>query len=195
MKISYLKAWRALRQLGIRPLLVWRNRNMAMTAYPDALPLDCFRTVVQNIRQKTVVENKAEFAHCLWNVQGYAQSMLLGAGGVHGGFGAGPVAGRTAPEDDDNLKEVASALQDYEGEMAKSENFATAMATAPPEHGSALSVITQLVPAVLQLLIQLGVIKTAGDAPRTGVRHGQLESEQPAEETETRKTEIRERKK
>lgn len=156
---------------------------MAMVSYPTALPLDCFRTVVSDIQTRQVVQDKANFAQCLWNVQGYLQGMLLGTGAEHvSGFGAAP--GRDLSQDE-NLRAVAEALQQFQGEMARSENYATAMATAPPEQGFWISVILQAVPVILQLLQQLGVFQMAGAAPVLAPLHSSQQGEGASQARET----------
>ena len=49
-----------------------------MTPYPADLPVLETRNVINIARSGEIASKKAEFAHDLWVVQGYAQSRLLG---------------------------------------------------------------------------------------------------------------------
>lgn len=49
-----------------------------MTPYPDSLPLEEIKTIVNIIRAKEAVEKKAELAYSGWIVIGYALNKALG---------------------------------------------------------------------------------------------------------------------
>jgi hypothetical protein len=48
-----------------------------MINYPVELPVEAVQSLIEMIRTKSI--DKARFGHCLWNVQGYAQSKILGS--------------------------------------------------------------------------------------------------------------------
>lgn len=50
-----------------------------MVAYPSELPLNEVKSLISIIRSNEIAAKKAEFAHSLWVVQGYAQSKLIGS--------------------------------------------------------------------------------------------------------------------
>lgn len=49
-----------------------------MTLYPVEVPLFEIRKIIQIVKEGSYVEKRADFAHAIWVVQGYAQSKLLG---------------------------------------------------------------------------------------------------------------------
>lgn len=51
----------------------------AMVAYPSELPLNEIKSLITILRANEIAAKKAEFAHSLWVVQGYAQSKLIGS--------------------------------------------------------------------------------------------------------------------
>ena len=52
--------------------------DLNMSAYPTELPLEQIKSLISILRANEVAAKKAEFAHSLWVVQGYAQSKLIG---------------------------------------------------------------------------------------------------------------------
>ncbi len=52
---------------------------MSHVAYPSAFPVDCVGEIISIIRAGEIVAQKAEFANCVWSLQGYAQSVLIGS--------------------------------------------------------------------------------------------------------------------
>lgn len=49
-----------------------------MVAYPTDLPLAEIKNIVAIVRAGEIAAKKADFAHDVWIVQGYAQSRILG---------------------------------------------------------------------------------------------------------------------
>lgn len=49
-----------------------------MTLYPVEVPLFEIRKIIQIVKDNSYFEKRADFAHAIWVVQGYAQSKLLG---------------------------------------------------------------------------------------------------------------------
>lgn len=47
--------------------------------YPEKFPKHCIKELVKIVRDGQILERKEEFALHAWNVQGYAQSMIVGA--------------------------------------------------------------------------------------------------------------------
>src|ERR1044072_7736515 len=47
-----------------------------MTPYPDTLPVEAVRSLTEMIRTRSI--DRTKFGLALWNVQGYAQGMILG---------------------------------------------------------------------------------------------------------------------
>lgn len=104
-----------------------------MTAYPQSLPLECISAVVSMVRNREVAEKKAEFAHCVWEIQGFAQKSLLGEG-EHNFGDAGPWS-------EAELTECATALKDFQDE--------------PPTFGATEE--EAIDPATLMILVQLAI--------------------------------------
>jgi hypothetical protein len=145
---------------------------MAMTEYPSSLPMDCFKTVAEILRGRELMERKAEAAHCLWNVQGYLQGILLGVGPAHtfgASYGANLEKKRDEAANDANLRELAQELQDLDRDLQSGESFGVSAATQPVDSQFNPAVFLTLVPAILQLLEALGVFKRAGASPTRGV--------------------------
>lgn len=55
-----------------------KGKNVPMTTYPQALPIECAQTMIRIIRDREVQTKRVEFAHCAWQVQGYVQKVLIG---------------------------------------------------------------------------------------------------------------------
>lgn len=106
-----------------------------MTPYPQSLPLDCITRIVGLIRNREVSANKAEFFHCVWEVQGFAQKSLVGD--ADHSFGASPVVGYDA-----ELRDCCAALKDFHDD---GESFG---ATAADE---------SLDPATIIMLVQVAI--------------------------------------
>lgn len=135
-----------------------------MVAYPPTLPLECVMTVTTIIRERKVAEKKAQFGHCLWNVQGFAQKTLLGEDTAHAtGFGA---AREASPE---QIQDMAVALDTF-----ATENGQYGSTADEDEAGNAgIIVLLQLVPIIIAALKQLGWIKKNqqfGSSPTSEVR-------------------------
>lgn len=161
-----------------------------MLAYPTVLPIDCAKNLFEIIRNREVSERKEELAHCLWNVQGYAQGLLLGAGPAHEAhlFGSGTKtveARREAAQKDGELQEIGEALMQFQGDLAAN----------PPEFGASptakafnWALIMQMVPVILQLLKELGIIKTEVAVPGfIGAAPGDFPTEEAPKETHKKK--------
>lgn len=58
---------------------------MDHVAYPETLPLACVLDMGRILRDRKIMEEKVVFAEHFWNVQGYAQRVLLGTseGNLH----------------------------------------------------------------------------------------------------------------
>jgi len=52
---------------------------MVQVAYPLEFPLDEIQDCIRIVTGKTILEEKQLFAAAAWNVQGFAQKMLLGS--------------------------------------------------------------------------------------------------------------------
>lgn len=137
--------------------------------YPSVLPLDCSKNLFEIIRNRQLMERKEEAAHCLWNIQGYVQGLLLGPGPAHeaGLFGSGTKtteARRNAAIEDGQLKEIGEELLKLHGELVAD----------PPQFGASptagavnWALWLQMIPTILQMLKDLGIIKT--DVPVPGI--------------------------
>jgi len=107
-------------------------------------------TVTSIIRERKLAEKKAQFGHCFWNVQGFAQKTLLGEDTDHA-TGFGSVAKEVKPE---QMQEMAAALEDL-----RTENGHYGSTADEDEAGNAgILVIIQMIPVLLALLKQLGWI-------------------------------------
>ena len=51
-----------------------------MTDYPQNVPFLEASNIISAIRSGSIVENRAQFAHSIWVIQGYAQSYVFGDG-------------------------------------------------------------------------------------------------------------------
>jgi hypothetical protein len=49
-----------------------------VTPYPASLPLDAVQTIIDAIRDRTVVSDRANFAKAVWVLEGYALRSALG---------------------------------------------------------------------------------------------------------------------
>ena len=49
-----------------------------MTFYPVEVPLVEIRKIIQIVKNGSYAEKRADFAHAIWVVQGFAQSKLFG---------------------------------------------------------------------------------------------------------------------
>ena len=52
---------------------------MSSLVYPVTLDMHCATFILNALKNSTVMDDKQQFAACLWNVQGYLQGLLLGA--------------------------------------------------------------------------------------------------------------------
>lgn len=145
-----------------------------VVAYPVSLPMDCFRTVTEILRDRAVMDRGAEFAHCLWNVQGFIQKLALGEGPAHASsaFGARQQQLRENAANDQNLKELAKQLQDFQGEVNSGEANSMMMAAGPNDSQFNPVMVLSAVSQILALLKSLGVFSSAGDQVDRGVAHG-----------------------
>lgn len=143
-------------------------------AYPVSLPMDCFRTVTEILRDRAVMDRGAEFAHCLWNVQGFIQKLALGDGPAHasGSFGAAAQQRREQAANDQNLKELARQLQDFQGEVNSGEANSMMLAAGPNDSQFNPVAVLSAVSQILALLKMLKVFNSAGDQVDRGVAHG-----------------------
>lgn len=135
-----------------------------MLEYPSVLPLDCSKRLFEIISQRALAERKEEFAHCFWNVQGYVQGLLLGKGPAHEAnlFGSGTKtirSRRDAAQNDDELREIGEGLLKLQDQLVND----------PPQFGANRgegafnwALILQMIPVVIQMLKELGVLKTEG---------------------------------
>lgn len=48
--------------------------------YPTDVPVDAVKNIIQTVQQGKIVSDEANFAKEIWNVQGFAQSHIFGAG-------------------------------------------------------------------------------------------------------------------
>ena len=87
-----------------------------MSTYETGLPLDSVKTVAMMVKDKTALENKAEFAFHLWNTQGYLQGLTLGNPNAKFGSPGTEAEGRGALEELSCLQEYGSivAYADYD---------------------------------------------------------------------------------
>lgn len=125
----------------IRTLIkMWKTN---MTAYPTQLPLDAVQKLIEIVKTKAIQERKAEFGLAAWNVQGYAQSMLLG----------NPLAQAMFQQDDTSaLDELALVLVEHQ------QNGMTFSAQDEQEQLDLNSIMTVLT-VILELLKSLGILK------------------------------------
>lgn len=82
---------------------------MAHVAYPASFPTECISDLISIVRDgmDELIKRKAEAGLHIWNIQGFAQSVLLGS--PDGPFGA--LSDDDAAEANDNLVEFANAFQ------------------------------------------------------------------------------------
>lgn len=52
---------------------------MSSILYPTTLDMHCAAFILNALKNNTIMDDKEQFASCLWNVQGYLQGLLLGA--------------------------------------------------------------------------------------------------------------------
>lgn len=141
---------------------------MSHVAYPSTLPKDCVLRAIEILRAGQVADRGAELAEDIWNVQGYVQNLLIGPAPDHTKFGASEAVAKKAhnaelqkAKESADLRELAAACQDAVGEVQKGE-FGMSSAAAPTAERPWLELLIKNLPMLLQLLIQLGVFKTAG---------------------------------
>ena len=123
-----------------------------MVEYPAMLPLDAAQICIEIVKNRQIQERKVEFAHAAWNVQGYAQSVLLGKLPTY-----------TGPEMDEKFQELAEAFEDAElsGQMFGAEN---------PEDAESVVVVLTIIGTIVQILSALGFFKRdeEDDTPAVG---------------------------
>jgi len=127
---------------------------MAHTQYPNSLDLTCAQYVFQTIKDKTIVENKVKFAHCIWSLTGFLLRTVVGI-----------------PEDDSHEKtfgdthgyaasfshEEKAMLQAICNECSDMMANPITMEDPDPIAGFDISSLISLIPMILQLLQALGI--------------------------------------
>jgi hypothetical protein len=81
--------------------------------YPESLPLDEIKNVVNLVRNGQVKEKVKEFAHDVWIVQGYAQGMIIGNPDVDFSL-----MSQSAGDAVDALEKLAASEDTMEAQMA-----------------------------------------------------------------------------
>lgn len=110
---------------------------MAAVAYPAGLPVSCGSEIVRIVTSKRIVEERAQFGHCLWVCQGFLQSVVLGNPPEH------DHAFSAVGDEDEQLTAVYDALSPLVGFGAGSEDAAI----TPAE----ILVVVQLVLKLIEL--------------------------------------------
>ena len=125
---------------GKFPLILILARKNKMLAYPETLPLTCVQNVIAILKNRNIDENKSEFAHCVWNVQGYLQKVLFGDPALHG----------ACPEDCDDCEVTTEEWEDLASQMRmyQDDTFGSAEATALPW----AAIIQMILPLILEFL-------------------------------------------
>lgn len=114
-----------------------------MLDYPSQLSLEAVKVLIDIVKNRAIAERKVEFGHAAWNVQGYAQKMLLGA-----------------PNDLPGSESLsAEALELVTALYSELEEFSTnGEVNAENEAGAIdLAVIMQFITSLLAILQALGI--------------------------------------
>jgi hypothetical protein len=92
-----------------------------MVNYPSDLPVEAVSSMINMIKTKSI--DKSEFGICLWNIQGYAQSKILGESFQV--MGSTPLASADQVDDEQMLLALESLQQPKEQVAQFSLVFAT----------------------------------------------------------------------
>lgn len=96
---------------------------MAIT-YPQSLPLSEIKSVIDIVRAGQVVEKKQTFAFSLWVIQGYGQSILLGASEPDLVL----ISAQSAPADFDAVVELEKLVTTSESSEPTTQGLASSIA-------------------------------------------------------------------
>lgn len=131
-----------------------------MSAYPTTIPVASVQTIVTLLKERTVKENVQEFAKAIWEVQGYAQLMLIGEPGATTYFGQG-----ISEEEQVLFTEMATELEAY-GCGPDCDCKTTEIVDLPGADAKAIpwALIIQAIPMIIEMLKQLGILKEKPDA-------------------------------
>jgi hypothetical protein len=150
-RLKRLKEWIKLIRI-VKPLRTRRKmRNQPMLAYPPILPLDAASLVAEIVKGRTIQARKVEFAHALWNVQGYVQKVTLGDPTILPGasledLGIDPMT----------FEQIMEILLDLEADLDEFESEGVMMGAGNDEEAQqeAICIITiiSIVGAVLQAI-------------------------------------------
>lgn len=151
--------------------LFYRTRIQTMThiPYPEALDIECASFVFKTLKDRTLGENKQKFAHCLWNLQGYLQKMVIGAEYTNDKFGCGNCT--FSPTEEGVLNSVL-----VECKAITNEPFS--MSDSDPIAGFDITSFISLIPILMQLLEALGIGFPKAAAER-GVDRDQPDTRDP----------------
>ena len=122
---------------------------MSHVAYPSTFDLGCAKYVLDQIKNRTFMENKQKFAFCMWNVAGYLLKLTLGAPpddeDIHAGAMPSSIVECTH-EDKAVLSELGKEIESFmsEPQSLTDEN--------PSEGIDFLSLLLTYLPMILQLI-------------------------------------------
>lgn len=115
-----------------------------MVDYPEILPLDAAQKCIEIVKNRQINERKVEFAHAAWNVQGYAQKMLLGD--------------KTVASSPDQLALDAS-FQELADELGKADEEGMQFGAENEEEAGSVVVVLTIIGLIVQTLSALGFLK------------------------------------
>ena len=121
---------------------------MSIPNYPDALDLACAQFVFQTIKDKTIVENKVKFAHCVWSLTGFLLRTVVGV--PEEGTHTTMPSYSFSPEENAVLQQVCNECSSMMAEPIS-------LSDPDPIAGFDISSIISLIPMLLQLLAALGI--------------------------------------
>lgn len=121
---------------------------MAHVSYPAAFPVECIRDLIQIVRGGTdeILARKAEVGLHVWNIQGFAQAMLLGTG-------EGPFMAMAANDEADlaeQCNELASAVASVKGEGFAAEPVGIG---GRIDWAKLIAIVKELLPIILPLIL------------------------------------------
>lgn len=122
---------------------------MPHIAYPTQFPSDCagdlYRIV---IKDKTLTSEMPLLASCIWNIQGYAQSVLIGPAPAHQQFGCDGKTECDCTDDDcNNIMQSLEAIQMDAQEKIQAGSFGA----DSPDAGLDPTILIVLIPQIIKL--------------------------------------------
>lgn len=129
---------------------------MAHVSYPTQFPSECAGDLYRIVmKDKSIKDEMPLLASCVWNVQGYAQYVLVGPAPSHQSFGCDKPDCDCTDEDCNNVIESLEKLRDEAQDQVQATNAGSPEAgqfgAASPDAALDPTILIVLIPQIIKL--------------------------------------------